>query len=254
MNIEPITPVVDVYSNLDESAAADAAALKNKIARSSDSAPNQVDVKGYGSSGAKAKTGLDLYMSQQLNLAGARKISGHDDKGAHFMNGPYKGMELGAAMEKIRSEYNNNPELSKGFDAEAARQNQANNLGGLNMDAATQPATPAPAPAPAIGLADPNSSTAPKGLDPFAPAPAPEATTAPATATAPKAAPKVIELTPLPTPDPTSTTGGTASPLQNPNAVGVSKLPLDAAAAVKNTIRPAANSTKAPPTRKAVGY
>jgi hypothetical protein len=168
----------------------------DKIARSSDNEPNVVQTGENGASG-KAKTGLDLYMSQQLNMAGGRKISGHDNKGANFMSGPYKGMELGPAMEKIRNQYNNNDKIRGQFDAEADRQNKANNLGGLDQAAATAPAPAAPAPvapapvapvAPAPGLADPNSSTAPKGVDPFAP-PATPATPTPAAPSAPTAAP-----------------------------------------------------------------
>ena len=157
----------------------------DKIARSSDNEPNVVQTGENGASG-KAKTGLDLYMSQQLNLAGGRKISGHDNKGANFMSGPYKGMELGPAMEKIRNQYNNNDRLRGEFGAEADRQNKANNLGGLDQAAATQPA-PAPV-APAPGLAAPGSLTAPKGVDPLAP-PATPARPTPAAPSAPTAAP-----------------------------------------------------------------
>ena len=157
----------------------------DKIARSSDNEPNVVQTGENGASG-KAKTGLDLYMSQQLNLAGGRKISGHDNKGANFMSGPYKGMELGPAMEKIRNQYNNNDRLRGEFGAEADRQNKANNLGGLDQAAATQPAPVAPAP----GLAAPGSLTAPKGVDPLAPPAAPSAPTpTPAAPSAPTAAP-----------------------------------------------------------------
>jgi hypothetical protein len=104
------------------------------------------------------------------------------------MSGPYKGMELGPAMEKIRNQYNNNDRLRGEFGAEADRQNKANNLGGLDQAAATQPA-PAPV-APAPGLAAPGSLTAPKGVDPLAPPAAPSAPTpTPAAPSAPTAAP-----------------------------------------------------------------
>ena len=197
MNIDAAPAVLG--PNADDVAAAAAKSKKDIIAKSSDTAPNVVETGENGAS-SKAKTGLDLYMSQQLNLAGGRKISGHDNKGAHFMNGPYKGMELGPAMEKIRNQYNNNDKLRGQFDAEADRQNKANNLGGLDQAAATEPATPeTPAtPTPAPGLADPGSSTAPEGVDPFAPAPATPETPATPTPAAPAPA----------TPTPEASAGG----------------------------------------------
>ena len=114
----PDTTLLDEVVNDDAQAQAQEAA--RTAASSRDDAPQAIQ-----GAPARAMTGLDAFMNRELGGAGARKIDGRDNKGATFMRGPYRGMEVAQAQEAIRAKWEKmGPQQRQEFEAQAATRNQ----------------------------------------------------------------------------------------------------------------------------------